>query len=511
MAKEIELKLALDEGRLRALAAAPVVRALASGEPVSKHLKSTYFDTPECALAARRACLRVRSVGGRRVQTVKTSSSNGPAYLRGEWETEVRSDAPDLAAFAGAPVAELLNRPEIRDRLRELFVTEFTRTTRTLHLPGGSEVELAVDVGEIRANGKRVPIHEAELELKAGTAADLFALARRLHDVQPFRMPTLSKADRGYALVAPAPPPARKAASLHLEPGLTVEQAFRRIAGRCVTHMRANEECAFDGADIEGVHQMRVASRRLRSAIALFRKALPPEWTEGLAARVKWLTQGLGPARDWDVFLAETLDPLQMQIDDDALAVLRSRARSARDEAYGAVRAMIEDPRYTRLLLDLGRWLESDGWHVPGAEGERLARRIGGASRKILARRYKRVRKAGKRLLELSPEELHKLRIRIKGVRYATDFLGSLYDAKRVKRFTKALKTLQDLLGHVQDVAVTRPLLRSLVEPDDPDALALERAIGAVAGWQAAARAKTFARLEGAWSDFRSAGRFWKT
>ena len=144
---------------------------------------------------------------------------------------------------------------------------------------------------------------------------------------------------------------------------MTAADGFRAIGFSCLHHLAANREAILAG-DPEGVHQMRVASRRLRSAISVFRDALPGAWTGRLAREVRWLTGEMAPAREWDVFLAETLAPLRKTMPDEpALALLAARGAEARERAYERVRAAAEDPRYTRLLLDLSRAL-AEGWEA---------------------------------------------------------------------------------------------------------------------------------------------------
>jgi CHAD domain-containing protein len=255
-----------------------------------------------------------------------------------------------------------------------------------------------------------------------------------------------------------------------LDPEWTAHRAFAHIAQACVDHLVANEACALEGRDAEGVHQMRVAARRLRSALSLFPKCAEA----GLGRELKWFAGELGDARDWDVLIDETLACLP---DRESLAGPLERAAAARGDAYDAARAVVQSLRYAALVLQL----RSARWHDDPTP-------IRAHAEAALRRRRKKVRKLGKRLPELSDAELHRLRIRIKRLRYAAWFFKSLIPADELLR---CLREWQDVLGRLQDFAVTPGFLRRLGSEE-----LLER----VAAWQAAQDVRLRARLPELWA-----------
>ena len=181
-----------------------------------------------------------------------------------------------------------------------------------------------------------------------------------------------------------------KAKPLSFPKKATGGDVFAASVVRALEHLQANEACAFARLHPEGVHQMRVALRCLRSAFTLFRSSLRDT---GFPDRLKATIQTLGPARDWDVFLTETLAPVMKALPDEpALSVLHKRAESKRGEAYEAVRSLIESDDYAALKDDLRAWLESGIWRL-GAQFDAPARQ---AASKILSRRHKRLKRAGK-------------------------------------------------------------------------------------------------------------------
>src|SRR3546814_10017263 len=116
---------------------------------------------------------------------------------------------------------------------------------------------------------------------------------------------------------------------------MTADDALAAVLGACLRHWSANEAAAIDGSDPEGVHQMRVGLRRFRSALTVFGDLLPAAQLAWLQEEAKWALNALGSARDWDVFLADLLAPLEAARPGDAdLAALRGAARDRQAQAY---------------------------------------------------------------------------------------------------------------------------------------------------------------------------------
>ncbi|MDZ7854385.1 MAG: CYTH domain-containing protein [Halomonas sp.] len=197
MANEIELKLALGAEAPEALRSHPRLAGLA---PTLTRLGNTYYDTPEGDLERARMALRLRRAGDRLLQTLKTRGQGGGGLsTRGEWEWEVPGPGLDLSGLATLPpMAE--RDPVLLERLEPRFATDFVREAWWLE-EEGMTLEVALDLGEIRAGGNAVPIRELELELKAGEPVALWSLAEELADTIPMRPSDTSKAARGGALL----------------------------------------------------------------------------------------------------------------------------------------------------------------------------------------------------------------------------------------------------------------------------------------------------------------------
>jgi inorganic triphosphatase YgiF len=516
---EIELKLACAPADLDRLRRAAAITEAAKGRSRKQSLETVYYDTPERDLLRRRAALRVRADGKRFTQTLKTEESTG-GIRRGEWNVPVDTPLPDPAALAGTEAEALLDGTG--DRLAPLFATRMERTTRQLSVDAdgaAGEIEIAFDSGAIEAGAARAPISEVELELKSGGPAALYRFAARLAETAPLHVETLSKAARGYRLAGVADLPVEKKPDPGFGEDATVEEALEAIARSCQAHWLANQATALDGADPEGVHQGRVALRRLRSALGVFRKTLPGETLERLRDEAKWLAGSLGPARDWDVFRAELLAPVAEAFPDNAdLADLDAAAGAMRERGYEEARAGIRSPRATAFLLTLGDWLESRGWR-DGAGSKTIARAEGPMREEAdrqLAKRHRQVLKRGKKFDTLPPEGRHRLRIAIKKLRYLGEFCGPMYGRKRAKAFLSALKDLQDSLGHLNDVAVASRLIADARTARGEGAIgagggeaALRGAGGLVIGWHSRGAVDLEPELRDQWRAFRDAKPFW--
>lgn len=512
---EIELKLAADEQALTVLATAAPVVSRAVGHGVKQRLRYAYYDTKDFDLRARGLALRVRQEGPRHVQTLK--SGEGPAgglLRRGEWQVEVPSLALDLTAFKDPHARAWLDGIDA-DRVTRVFTGTVQRRKQILANLGGVNegvVEICFDEGEIRTTRGRAAISEIELELLRGAPGALFDIALELHAVSPLRVETLSKSARGYLLATGQPPPFRKSDKPTLRRSATIENALSITLRNCLAHWSANEAAVLDGRDPEGVHQMRVGLRRFRSVLALFRDVIAPEDYRSFNDDARWAAQGLGPARDWDVFINTILPPvLEHRPDDPALAALRQLASINVADGYDTARSIIAAPRYTAFLLRLGGWMESRGWRMAGSEtSETLSQPLTVFAGALLTKRHRRVMRLGRGFESRSTPDRHRLRIAVKKLRYATEFFRGLYSKRQSRAYLAALEALQEDLGALNDVAVAEALL-SEVTARQPrkSATELERAAGQVIGWYGNQLAVAEPRMIADWRAFAGTNPFW--
>ena len=516
MILETELKLVCEPAVLGRIARHPAVRAAKLGRAHSEHLISRYFDTPDGKLRAAGLALRVRSTPRGWVQTLKGEGKGSAGlYERPEWEWPVPSSAVAGGVLANTPASKALGGKKNLARavasLAPAFETEFKRTIHSLRFADGSEAELCLDLGEVRAyvrSQKRVePICEAEIELRGDRDAGadlsaLYELGLALAESLPVRLGYLSKAARGSALLLrPARKPA-KALAVPLDKAMGCADAFRTIVGACMAQMQANEAGLLAGRDDEYLHQMRVAIRRLRSAFAIFRQPSDGNRLSAQAAQMRSLAQALGVARDWDVFCAGTIGVIARALPEGTgLANLSRKANRIRRLHDRSGREAVFSPQYTRGMLQLGQLLPTAEAHIVAAEQP-----LPVFAALILQKRHRRLRKLGVRMAEFTSEELHRFRINAKKLRYAAEFFHALFPGRRTQSYIRALSRLQDALGGLNDAANAELMVGELCKPAQPD----DATTGILRGWLAAMRQRHLDILPDAWRNFHGQERFWK-
>jgi inorganic triphosphatase YgiF len=450
---EVELKFDVEPASVARLRAAPALAAAESGSEVSESL---YFDTADGALRRAGISLRVRRSGGRNVQTAKRKKGNAAGlFVREEWEAEVARFGLDLDAFRPGRVRRLLGKVD-RDALKPVVRTRFTRTSWQIAKPG-SRIEVVLDEGSVSAGGRKTALTEIELELKQGKPAALFALAEELGRAAPLRLGAMSKNERGYALAEGRLGRAAKADPIRLDPATNEGQAFRAVAHACLRQFRLNEMALLEGRDPEALHQARVALRRLRSAMGLFRPTVRGSDYQHLRDELHWFAGQFGDARNFDILCGE--DAPAPFADDSSL---RAKARKERDKAYRRVTAALHSARARALMLRLALWLELGGWRAKA----RAAKAAKDLAARQLDRQWRKVRRRGAALGTLDAEAEHQLRIDVKKLRYAAEFLAGLYPgqprAGRRSRFISALKALQERLGVANDARLARAVAARL-------------------------------------------------
>lgn len=457
-AREFEIKLEFDSADRALIESHPLLRA---AQPEKETLVSVYFDTHDLALRKAEMVLRVRKAGGRYVQAIKGMDGAAQLFDRPEWEQETSGLDPDLTHIAGTPLAAALDGHGLAD-LHPLFRTRIERVVYRLP-SNATDVELAIDQGEIEADSQWSPVHEVELELKQGEAKELFRLARRLAATIPLRLAVKTKAERGYELAGSAQAGAEKAKPVHLDPNMACHAAFRAIGENCLRQIVANERIVGTG-EAEGLHQMRIGLRRLRAAIAVFAKMTGDSEQERIKAELRWITNELGPARDLDVFAADILKPLAKDGDHGEAHRTFTEARA---KAYTAATSSIGSDRFRTALLDVAEWIEVGPWTVDEGLAKRRERSVAKHAAKRLARMRNYVRDKGEDLRELDPKRRHKLRISAKNLRYAIEFFAGLFPngekAKRREAQLSALKCMQDELGALNDLAQREALGREML------------------------------------------------
>jgi CHAD domain-containing protein len=229
------------------------------------------------------------------------------------------------------------------------------------------------------------------------------------------------------------------------------------VVRKQVEALRAHEAGTRDGADPEELHDMRVATRRLRAALRSFEDVLAPD-AEGVRAELKWLGGSLSAVRDLDVQIQQ-LQNWQKSLSDtddsamtDLLSIVGEERQHAREPLIGALKSR----RYRALLKRMDALLAAE---PPEAAAEPVAT---WAPRRV-ERLYRKLRKQGDKLDGHSEAtELHQLRIDAKRLRYMVEFVTPTY-GQPAERFAKRTTELQDVLGNHQDAVVAVERLRKML------------------------------------------------
>ena len=252
-------------------------------------------------------------------------------------------------------------------------------------------------------------------------------------------------------------------------------EAFRAIALACLVQLQRNEAGAIRGEDPEYVHQARVAIRRLRSAFKLFAPVLSADFVAVYSPRWRELANRLGGARDWDVFLEETLRPLEDAFPGDAdLLMLRERGEAEQRLAQKAAALALGEREYSRLILAFSAALLREPPATIGALGAQkrsVSADLTAFSRRRLRQRAKGISALAINSGKLTVEQRHALRIDFKKLRYALEFFSPLMPCKRLASYQSALVAIQDVLGALNDHATASCLIRAIHPQGEPQPL----------------------------------------
>jgi inorganic triphosphatase YgiF len=438
--REIELKLEIDPDDL------PLVRQdsfLAGTESHSDHQVTVYYDTPETRLKKHGLTLRVRSVGGKFIQTVKPMTESVGLVSREEIECEVTSLKPDLGWLSDHPIRTLLSRQK-GHQLKPVIRSDVNRTSWTIDRRNGS-MQVDLDHGTITANKHSEEFAELEFELRDGAPASLIVAARRLCDHVPVRLGVLTKAERGFLVASDSLHRVHKAGSVHVRPDMSVAEAFETIVHACLKHYRLNEPLVIRECKAGALHQARVAMRRLRSAFTLFRPAVEDVEFQHLRDELRWFTAQLGDARNLDVYLERELE------EEERADLIRKRER-----AYNQVVDAMNSHKFRRLMIDLVGWTAIGAWR----SAKPARRPVETFANRRLDRLWDSITAAGHDVAGMDEVTRHELRIRTKKMRYAIEFLWNVYpDAHAAEKgFASAVERLQESLGKLNDMVTAKEL-----------------------------------------------------
>jgi triphosphatase len=474
--------------------------SVASGS--TRELTDTYLDTEDWRLYRAGYALRVRRKGLNKTSELTMKSlvpagdDSGGKVRRREISERVRNvegDFPNLSEAHG-PAGERLRTLAGSHEVRPLFEVRTRRRTFSLRLEahddsveGGNDsssgeivqdalgnvrrsgdgprvAEIALDATEIWLDNGEEPARlsrvEVEVEEEAPAKVSGFVEEmRRSLDLEPTKT---SKYEAGLYAAGLSPDGDPDLGPDDIDASMSAgEVAFAILRRQCAA-MLAHEPGTRLGEDPEELHDMRVATRRMRAALKLFSGALP-EQASFYRHELKWVAGALGDVRDLDVQI-EHLEELSSKQEEDreAFGEVVEALEERRAEAHERMLEALNSDRYERFVSAFAGMLRR------GPEGEEheegvVNEPITAVAPDLVSRRYRKWRKSGKNLSEESPpEDYHEFRKEGKQLRYALEFLTDVYGEKPTDRLVKPLKEVQDGLGRHQDQIVAAELLENV-------------------------------------------------
>ncbi len=508
--REIEIKFRAGEDAVDTLLQSPLLAGVDFAP--ARDLVSVYYDTDDWLLRRNGIALRVRRKGrATPVMGLKwTGDLSGGVFSRHEMEAACRSGVPDLQLLA----------PAIRERIAEtigehplapVFETRVKRRTATLRF-GHSNIELALDDGAIAAGEARMPVAEIELELKSGNQQDLLECAAALARGSALQLDFEAKSDRGYRLAAGEAPKPQRAAALALPAAINFDDLIAAVLSHTIDHFVANWAALRETDAPESIHQLRVALRRMRSALGVFRRTIKLPELEDIRAEAKRIASGLGPARECDAFRMNALaGPLgNRQVPLKGAAQLLAAVEARRLNSYVQARQLMADPATTMFVLQVQSFVHRRAWRTAVSAGDLglLTSEARPYAAEALGRLLRRALKRGRHLPDIPDAERHELRIELKNLRYAAEFFGSLFsEGRTLRRYLKLVADLQEDLGAHNDAATAEAFIESLALASEKD---LHFASGYLLGWYRHASMAADINLIRKWKTFKRSEGFWE-
>jgi triphosphatase len=484
----MELELGLDPDDAARLPRLALLAPLKSGRPRNRAVRIIWHDSPDRALARQGLAL---------------------AQQRPEWRLERL--LPDTRTWPpGAPAPVLATGRDVAvlgetlpEPLVPVSALEGRAVSRSLATEQGP-VGMTLLTGTVRAVTTECRISRLLLE---GAAEAVQPLAIALVGALRLAVPRASLAAETFAATLGVEPSPRREGAPELPAGLSVAEAFGHVVGHLSDGILYFAPKAADGSDgPEPVHQMRVAVRRLRSAIKVFQSAVDSPEVTATDKGLKALAAKLAPTRDWDVFVTETgaavadafpVEPRMRRL----LAATERRQRTCHD----ALRAFLGSAEFRRLGVELA--CLAGGAGSPGAREDAAqtesAAPLEAFAAEVLSKRLKRLLQIDDDIAGLEPAALHAIRLRAKRLRYAAEIFAPLFPAKVTHRFIRRLSRLQDRLGTLNDGAVAAHLLGEITSGNHAFA------IGLVQGFVGARNTDTRERIDEAWERFHRLEPFW--
>jgi triphosphatase len=434
----------------------------------SRELGNIYFDTPDNWLRNHDIGMRIRSVEGARVQTVKTSGRVvAGLHQRPEFNAPIDSDTPDVSLHPVDIWPEDKDLATLQAQLLPLFQTNFTREQWLVGTTDGSQIEVAFDQGIVAAQDKQSAICEVELELKSGQTDALFSLARELSDSGGMRLGNMSKAARGYRLAFDAP--ARKPKPLTLvntRTDDTSEDCLVNSLEHALSHWLYHDEVYTDLESTEALIEVRNSTSYIRHILAMYGDIVPRRASAILRQELKWLEEELA----W-VYRYQCIEELiadkghvLRKLDAKKILVKQLKQEKLQLPDRGQMLSLLASSRYTGLILDLNRWLLTRGWQpfLDDKARKTLAKSIKAFSKQQLDFTWEELMDTFPVETFLDAQAYKKQHYKLSRCLYTGISFASIYDKEERMRFRLPWSDLLEGIHDLVQLDVLTPYLGAL-------------------------------------------------
>jgi CHAD domain-containing protein len=484
-ALELELCLAPDDVR-------PLLRRFSASR--GRMLTIRWHDTEEGALDGQGLALAERRQARATLWRIERLAPDRETMWPCGTSPPALQEAASRAALDGAlPAGPLHLLAEFRGRVRELTASDTPQP------------RISLLQGTLHATAATRPVCRL---LVAGSPPAVAAVATGLAEDLRLSVAEATLAAEAATLVGREPRPGPLGAP-DLSADLSVSDAFALACAHLARVIVHYAPLAVARHGTEPVHQMRVALRRLRSALALFRRVVACNELDAAKAGLRGLGHVLGPARDWDVFVTGAGAAVAAAFPNDAAVTrLATAAGRRRDACYAALRHELDGPAFRRLGITLAVLAAARPWEAPSERGAFGANTppdpLQDFAAHALSRRLRHLAAFGDDIAGLPDPTLHAIRLRIKRLRYGVEMLAPLYQRREARRYLRRLAVLQERLGHLNDGAVAASLMAELGRAGGRG-----YAAGVVAGLVAAQARNSRDRIGRSWRKFRRLHPFW--
>jgi len=504
VSSETEIKFAVEKGRKPS-----VMEGIGERAREPSTYETIYFDTDNLALRRHRLELCVRNRDGRLTQKMKARAQSGNVLACQSHEIVLSDLQPNLdhaRAWLPPNIRDVISQSSLSARFR----TSFSRISHQFK-SDACITRTSFDEGYIEATGQSELISEVEVKLRDGSLGSYTKQCLSFLDRVPAALLVESKAERGYRLASGELPRVVKASHLAVPWNLPLPEAILRILRHSFQHFLDNHPAVTLSGEPESIHQMRVAIRRLRSAIRMFSPVLRFEGANSLLESLKALFAKLGEVREADVFVGETLPCItQAGLGARLESVLLRRITAFRDHVYREARNELMSPEVARLVVQLNDWIETGNWlkadrPIDVLLVERSAEDFAVPRMRAL---YAKLLKQGSKARNGTLDDWHRTRVAAKKLRYAGEPLfGALAPKIDAERLSKQLSRLQTSLGRLNDLQTVTPFL-ARVRPyvQARSRRGFEAAEQFCRGWSVAAAAILVEHAEDAMEGFAKIG-----